>query len=114
MGRSTVRNYNYIGSTGYEILHCVDDEGWEILCELDGTSVASTWKPLRVRWVRGSRREGFRASVIRSPWAKKCASRERLRYPRDRAPHMEKRWRGLRRKMRKGTRARVDVEGGYA
>ena len=54
--------YNYIGSTGYEILHCVDSAGWEVFAQLDGTPVASSWKPLRVQRVRGSLREAFRAS----------------------------------------------------
>ncbi len=57
-----MRFHKYIGSTGYEILHCVDSEGWEIFRELDGSSRAKTWKPVRVRRVRPSLREGFRAS----------------------------------------------------
>jgi hypothetical protein len=54
--------YDFIGSKGYEILHCVDDEGWEIFAELDGSSRVKTWKPVRVRRVRPSVREGFRPS----------------------------------------------------
>jgi len=53
--------YEYRQSTGYEMLHCID-ERWEILLELDGTPVASNWKPLRVRRVRATRREAFRPS----------------------------------------------------
>ncbi len=52
----------FIGTRGYEILHCVDAEGWETFRLLDGSPRASTWKPLRVRRLRASRRDGFRAS----------------------------------------------------
>ena len=54
--------FKFTGSTGYEILHCVDKEGWEIFAELDGSSRSNTWKPVRVRRVRPSRREAFRPS----------------------------------------------------
>lgn len=57
-----MRIYDFIGSKGYEILHCVDDEGWEILAELDGSLRSKTWKPVRVRRVRPSLREAFRPS----------------------------------------------------
>ncbi len=53
--------YDYIVSTGYEMLRC-EDERWEVFLELDGTPVASSWKPLRVRRVRVSRRQAFRPS----------------------------------------------------
>jgi hypothetical protein len=57
-----MRFHEYIGSKGYEIIHCVDRGSWEIFFELDGSSRRTTWKPVRVRRVRGSSREGFRAS----------------------------------------------------
>ena len=57
-----MRFHKYIGSTGYEILHCVDVEGWEIFSEFDGNSRSKTWKPVRVRRVRPSSRERFRPS----------------------------------------------------
>ena len=57
-----MRFHKYSGSTGYEILHCVDDEGWTIFRELNGSSCSKTWKPLRVQRVRPSRREAFRPS----------------------------------------------------
>ncbi len=53
--------YKHIGSTGYEIIHCID-ERWEIFTELDGSSRSKTWKPVRVRRVRPSLREAFRPS----------------------------------------------------
>ncbi|HRI71552.1 MAG TPA: hypothetical protein PK156_45275 [Polyangium sp.] len=56
-----MRFYDHIGTTGYEVLHC-SNERWEEFLELDGTPRASTWKPIRVRRVRPSRREGFRPS----------------------------------------------------
>jgi hypothetical protein len=62
MGPSGMRFHNYINTTGYEILHCVDDDGWEILSELNHKPAADSWKPIRVERVRGSLREGFRAS----------------------------------------------------
>jgi hypothetical protein len=57
-----MRFHSYLSSTGYEILHCVDREGWGIFTKLDDKPVSTSWKPLRVRRVRGSLREGFRAS----------------------------------------------------
>lgn len=44
------------------MLHCVESEGTILLFELDGSPRAKTWIPLRVRRVRPSNREGFRAS----------------------------------------------------
>ncbi len=52
----------FIVSKGYEILHCVDSEGWEIFRSLNGKPIAKKWKPLPVRRVRMSLREGFRPS----------------------------------------------------
>lgn len=43
------------------MLHCID-ERWETLIELNTEPVGKKWKPLRVRRVRVSRREGFRPS----------------------------------------------------
>ncbi len=57
-----MRIYDYQGSTGYEMLHCVDSEGWRFLGDLGGSPHANTWKPVRVRRVRPSAREGFRPS----------------------------------------------------
>jgi hypothetical protein len=57
-----MRFHSYLGSKGYEILHCIDAEGWEIFSELNEKPAAKDWKPVRVRRVRGSLREGFRAS----------------------------------------------------
>lgn len=57
-----MRIYDYQGSTGYEMLHCVDSEGWHILGDLGDVPSANTWKPVRVRRVRPSAREGFRPS----------------------------------------------------
>jgi hypothetical protein len=54
--------HRYLSRTGYEILHTIDRGDWEIFAELNGTPQAHAWKPLRVRRVRGSLREGFRAS----------------------------------------------------
>ena len=57
-----MRIFEYLGSTGYEILHCANGPDWEIFAEFDGTPRAKTWKPVRVRRVRPSNREGFRVS----------------------------------------------------
>lgn len=57
---------DFIGSTGYEILHCVDDDGYDRLFDLKSSSRSRAWEPIRVRRVRPSKREGFRASD--SPW----------------------------------------------
>ncbi len=57
-----MRFHKYIGSTGYEILHCVGRSDWEIFTELHGSPRAHDWKPIRVRRVRPSRREAFRPS----------------------------------------------------
>jgi hypothetical protein len=62
--------FDYGVSTGYEMLRC-DDERWEVFSQLDGTPVASSWKPLRVKRVRVSRREAFRPSD--SPYHTYCA-----------------------------------------
>lgn len=52
----------FIGAKGYEILHAVDAQGWDVLTELDGSPRGRTWIPPRVRRVRPSNREGFRPS----------------------------------------------------
>jgi hypothetical protein len=57
-----MRFHSYLVTTGYEILHCIDDEGWEIFSELNDKPASKDWKPVRVRRVRGSLRWGFRAS----------------------------------------------------
>jgi hypothetical protein len=57
-----MRFHSYSGSTGYEILHCVESEGWEMFDELNEKPASKDWKPIRVRRVRPSRREGFRPS----------------------------------------------------
>jgi len=57
-----MRVFKYQGTTGYEMLHCVESEGTLVLLELDGSPRVKTWKPLRVRRVRPSKREGFRPS----------------------------------------------------
>ena len=57
-----MRFHKYTWSTGYEILHCVDPEGWEIFSLLDGSSQGKTWKPVRVQRVRPSLRGRNRAS----------------------------------------------------
>lgn len=57
-----MRIFEYQGSTGYEMLHCVESEGTFTLFELDGSPRADAWTPVRVRRVRPSKREGFRAS----------------------------------------------------
>jgi hypothetical protein len=61
-----MRFHSYLGSAGYEILHCVDAEGWDIFDALNDKPASQDWKPVRVRRVRGSLREGFRPSD--SPW----------------------------------------------
>lgn len=60
----------FIGSTGYEILHCVDGGGYNLFRELNGSSRRTTWEPIRVRRVRMSRRQAFRPSD--APWG--CVS----------------------------------------
>ncbi len=55
-----MRVFKFSGSTGYEMLHCVDDSGWPILRELNGEPQAKHWKPIRVRRVRPSLRERSR------------------------------------------------------
>lgn len=57
-----MRIFEQSGGDDYEVLNCVDDDGWETLRLLDGSPRASTWKPLRVRRVRPSRRRKFRRS----------------------------------------------------
>ncbi|MBK9266782.1 MAG: hypothetical protein IPM54_44240 [Polyangiaceae bacterium] len=57
----------FIGSTGYEILQCFDYDGYDALHCLNGKPSAKKWKPIRVRRVRPSRRQGFRPSD--APWA---------------------------------------------
>lgn len=57
-----MRFNKFTGSTGYEVLNCVDSQGGEIFAELDGLSRSKIWKPIRVRRFRASAREGFRAS----------------------------------------------------
>lgn len=61
-----MRFHSYVGGTGYEILHCVDAEGWDIFDALNDKPASQDWKPVRVRRVRGGVREGFRPSD--SPW----------------------------------------------
>jgi hypothetical protein len=57
--------YKSIGSTGYEIIHCVEGyDGWQSLSKLDGTSRKTDWKPTLVRRVRPSKREGFRPADL--------------------------------------------------
>lgn len=57
-----MRIFSYIGATGYEIVHTVGTVDWEIFVEWDGSSQIKKWKPVRVRRVRPSEREAFRAS----------------------------------------------------
>jgi hypothetical protein len=57
-----MRFYKEMSSKGYEVLECCDSDGWETFRLLDGSPRGSTWKPIRVRRVRPSRREGFRPS----------------------------------------------------
>ncbi len=57
-----MRIYEKNGGDGYETLNCVDSDGWETLRLLDGSPRAATWKPLRIRRVRPSRRQRFRPS----------------------------------------------------
>jgi hypothetical protein len=54
--------FNFIGARGYEIIHCVNDDDYVVFRGLDGTLRTADWKPILVKRVRGSRREGFRAS----------------------------------------------------
>jgi hypothetical protein len=61
-----MRVYSYLGKTGYEILNCVDNEGWDAFNKLNDKPAAQGWKPVRVVRERGSLREGFRPSD--SPW----------------------------------------------
>jgi hypothetical protein len=57
--------YKSIGSTGYEIIHCVEGyDGWQSLSKLDGTSLKTDWKPTLVRRVRSSKREAFRPADL--------------------------------------------------
>jgi hypothetical protein len=54
--------YKYGSSTGYELGHPIDARDWDVLAELHGAPRSHDWKPIRVRRVRPSLREGFRAS----------------------------------------------------
>lgn len=54
--------YKYRSTKGYEILHSVNSPDWRVFSEFDGTPRIESWKPMRVRRVRPSSREGFRAS----------------------------------------------------
>jgi hypothetical protein len=53
-------------TTGYEILTCIDGVDYERFHELNGSSRRATWKPIRVRRDRFSRRQAFRPSD--APW----------------------------------------------
>ena len=55
-----MRLFSFQGSTGYEMLHCVDDSGWPTMRKLRGEPQAKTWTPVRVRRVRPSLRERSR------------------------------------------------------
>jgi hypothetical protein len=57
-----MRFHSYLSHTGYEIINCVGMEGGEIFRQLNEKSASKDWKPVRVRRVRGSLREGFRPS----------------------------------------------------
>lgn len=57
----------FIGSTGYEIIKVLNDDDWELLRTLKCTYPTVDWRPIRIRRVRGSKREGFRPAD--SPWA---------------------------------------------
>lgn len=54
--------YNFEGAKGYEILHPVDDDGYEKFAILNHSPLQTKWTPQRVRRVRPSKREGFRPS----------------------------------------------------
>ncbi|HRI72002.1 MAG TPA: hypothetical protein PK156_47545 [Polyangium sp.] len=56
-----MRIYKKYGTDGYEVLKAIDGR-WEEFVDFDGTPRASTWKPIRVRRVRPSLRQGFRPS----------------------------------------------------
>lgn len=54
--------YSYIQATGYEILLPIDDDGFDRFYEATSQPQSKKWKPIRVRRVRASRREGFKPS----------------------------------------------------
>jgi hypothetical protein len=57
-----MRFHSYLSSTGYEIINCMNWEGYEAFSKLNEKPASKDWKPVPVRRVRPSLREGFRAS----------------------------------------------------
>ncbi|MBK9266776.1 MAG: hypothetical protein IPM54_44210 [Polyangiaceae bacterium] len=54
--------YEYRPTKGYEILTWVDDDAYEALDRLNGKPLGKKWKPVRVRRVRATKREGCKPS----------------------------------------------------
>jgi hypothetical protein len=57
-----MRIYDYHQTTGYEILQTADGEAFAVLDRINGKPVSKRWKPVRVRRVRASARQGCRPS----------------------------------------------------
>lgn len=57
-----MRIYDYILTTGYEMLNTADAEAFDALDRLNGKPKSKKWKPVRVKRVRVNRRTGFKPS----------------------------------------------------
>jgi hypothetical protein len=63
MGRFSMHIYEYRRSKGYEMLLPIDDDGFDRFARLNGKPQGpKKWKPIRVKRVRATRREGFKPS----------------------------------------------------
>jgi len=62
--------YKYYVRTGYEMLSFCEGEDREKVSQLNGEPRGHNWKPMRVRRVRATKREGFRPSD--SPYYTGC------------------------------------------
>jgi hypothetical protein len=65
-----MRLNEFSGSTGYEIINCIDDDGYDRLRELDGSPQKQKWRSIRVHRVSATKRHRCRPSD--APWA--CSS----------------------------------------